>query len=334
MDEEEAVINLKWCKKLVWATVFLAQLGGVSHSISLAADAERSWTEAQKPIVEVAKNFATAFNKHDVGQLKGFFVEDARLVTVDGVVLQGRDAILELLNAGIAGNPGIKQAGDIRSIRLIGDSVAIEQGFIQTTTDADKKPNVVAYNMVYVKRDGQWKIFDVMETAPVAQPIGAEYAQELTALDVLVGEWIEESEFATVHHKVKWSPNHRYLLIEYVAETQSGKTVTISNQRVGWDPKSRTIRSWLFEEDGGHGTATWTETEPGKSWLIKSEAVLADGQSVSATLRLSLEGDRRIKIAGYDRTADGKALPDAPARTLIGLSPKPTSGKNRTDTGL
>lgn len=292
----------------------------------LAFDSPPDWTEAQKPIVELAKKFETVFNSNDPEKLESFFAEDARLITVDGVILEGRDAILELLSAGIESNPGIQQTNDIRSIRLVGDSVAIEKGFTTTTTTADKTPNTVAYYMVYVKRGGQWKIFDVMETSPVQEERTTDHVEKLAGLDFLVGHWVEEAETATIHHHVKWSQNHRYLLIEYVAETGTGEPQTMSTQRIGWDPRSKSIVSWLFEEDGGHGTASWAELESGHSWLIKGEAVLEDGRTVTSSMKLNRLSDQSVQILNYDRTAEGKAIPDAKARTLNRKPPVPSAG--------
>ena len=275
------------------------------------------WSEAQQPIAESVAAYTAAFNKGDVAGLKEFFADDARLVTVDGAVLQGRDAVLALFAEGIQGNPGLKIVSDVRAIRLVGETAAIESGFSSTTTDTDKTPKTVAYYVVHVKRDGRWKMFDIMETEPAKDVAETPHVEKLAALEGLVGEWVEETETATVRHVVRWSPSHRYLLIDYVAATGDARPVVVSSQRVGWDPRSKSIRSWLFEEDGGHGTATWTPEAGDRVWKIKGEAVLADGRVVSGTTLFDGSAKDKIVIRGYDRSVDGQSVDDAPPRILV-----------------
>jgi uncharacterized protein (TIGR02246 family) len=284
------------------------------------------WSAAQMPIAQISEAFTAAYNKGDVKAIRGFFAPDARLITIDGDVLDGAEEIADLFAAGFDSNPGVSMKNETRSIRLIGESVAIESGFTETTTPADKKPDTVAYHTIHVKRNGQWKIFDVIEAEPARIAGTVEHAEKLAELDFLVGEWLEEAEGGLVHHRARWSANHTYLLIDYQLE-QDKKLVTIATQRIGWDAKNKAIRSWLFEEDGGHGSGLWVKSATGDEWLIKSEAVLADGRQVSLSSRLTRTATDRIVISGYDRTAEGKSIPDMPARGLTKKPPAPATKK-------
>ena len=53
------------------------------------------------------------------------------------------------------------------------------------------------------------------------------------------------------------------------------------NQRIGWDPLTKQIKSWVFDSEGGYGDALWTRK--GNQWVIKSTGVLPDGRTASAT---------------------------------------------------
>lgn len=309
----------------VWRTRAIAIAGLLWISVSYGRAQEKlskpAWSDAQKPIVETVERYTAAFNKHDLKALADFFAEDSRLVTVDGEILEGRPAILELFREGFEGNPGLAMTSDIRSVRLIGDSVAIEAGFLATRTDADPKDNVVAYEVVHVKRDGRWRMFDIFETSPAQDSPVELHAEKLAALDFLAGEWIEESETATIGHVVRWTPNHRYLILNYHSETPDGKPIRVAEQRVGWDPRAKTIKSWLFEEDGGHATSSWISSPEGDSWTVRVDGVLADGRSIASTLKVERMAKDRIRISGYDRSIDGVAQPDAPLRHLVRKPP-------------
>ncbi|MEI7922582.1 MAG: SgcJ/EcaC family oxidoreductase [Planctomycetota bacterium] len=286
-----------------------------------AAPAKSAWNDQQKQVVEAIDRYTLAFNKLDTKLLASFFSDDARLVGVDGAIFEGRDAILGLFQEGFRGNPGLKMTNDVRNIRILSDTVAIEEGFSSTTTEVDKKPSVVAYHVVHVKRDGHWVMFDIFETAPVEDPSENLHSERLAGLDTIVGEWVEETESATIRHSARWSPSHNYLLIDYIAETGTGKPKTIATQRVGWDKKSKSIRSWLFEEDGGHGTALWTPETVGKGWKLRGEAVLSDGRVVTGTTVFDASKSGQITIRSYDRTADGEAIEDATIRLLVRKPP-------------
>ncbi len=306
---------------------FLAILPG--SSMAQVSESKPAWNDAQKPVVETVERYLAAFNKHDLKALEDFFAEDARLVTVDGEILEGRPAILELFREGFEGNPGLVMTSDIRSVRLAGDSVAIETGFLATKTDADPKENVVAYEVVHVRRDGRWRLFDIFETSPAEDSPAELHAEKLAALDFLAGEWIEESETATIEHVGRWTPNHRFLILNYHSESPDGKPIRVAEQRVGWDPRARTIKSWLFEEDGGHATSTWTTSPEGDSWTLRVDGVLADGRSIASTLKVQKTAKDRIRITGYDRSIDGVGQPDAPVRQLVRKPPgsEPSTAK-------
>jgi len=298
------------------SVLFLAMWAPLSRSQDVA-QTERTWDESQKPIVDSVQKYTEAFNKGDVALLQPFYAEDVRLTTVDGDVIEGRDAVLALCREGFEGNPGLKLRPDVRSVRLVGEHTAIESGFLSTTTTADPVENTIAYRVIHVKRDGTWLIFDIFETASADRETKEPHAEKLAVLDFMVGDWVEETESATVEHHARWTTNHRFLLIDYMAETGEGKPGLVAEQRVGWDPRSRSIRSWVFETDGGHATAYWTPSTDGKSLTIKSEVVLADGRIVTGTTVCERVAEGRMEIRTYDRSADGETIDDAPVRHLV-----------------
>ena len=52
-------------------------------------------------------------------------------------------------------------------------------------------------------------------------------------------------------------------------------------QVIGWDPAAGTIRSWMFDSDGGFGEGIWTKND--NTWIVKFSQVLPDGRKASAT---------------------------------------------------
>jgi CDP-glycerol glycerophosphotransferase (TagB/SpsB family) len=51
------------------------------------------------------------------------------------------------------------------------------------------------------------------------------------------------------------------------------------HQRIGWDPASEQIRSWLFRSDGGFEEGAWARSD--NVWIVKRVGVLPDGARTS-----------------------------------------------------
>ena len=52
-------------------------------------------------------------------------------------------------------------------------------------------------------------------------------------------------------------------------------------QIIGWDPRTRQIKSWFFDSDGSLGEGRWEKYD--KDWIVSVTGVLRDGRSVAAT---------------------------------------------------
>ncbi len=120
----------------------------------------------------------------------------------------------------------------------------------------------------------------------------------LQTLDWMIGEWVNEGVDGRVSIKYQWSEDRNFILGEFVVSSE-GQVVAKSSQRIGWDPRTGKPRSWLFDSDGGFSEAEWTPTETG--WMLRSAAVLPDGSTGSATVRMEIEDANRFRLAGKDR---------------------------------
>jgi hypothetical protein len=78
-------------------------------------------------------------------------------------------------------------------------------------------------------------------------------------------------------------------------------------QRIGWDPLSRQIRSWVFSADGGHGEAFWSRD--GSSWLARTTAVLPDGSQTSSLNVYTYDGKDRCTWQSFHTHTGGEHLP-------------------------
>ena len=146
-------------------------------------------------------------------------------------------------------------------------------------------------------------------------------------LDWLVGEWVDESDEAVVHTTCQWSDNQAFLLRSFRLRVR-GKDEMSGTQRIGWDPRLKQIRSWVFDSDGGFSEGLWTRD--GERWVIKTAGVLKDGRSASATNILTRINRDHARWASVDRTLGGEVLADAEEIALVRTPPQPHSARPRT----
>ena len=238
------------------------------------------------------------------------------MVDDSGNVHQGADAIKDLFNRFFAKFPGATSTMTADSVRILSPSLAIEEGRHVVATKDGRSTAAMRFMLVLVKKQGQWRIVlgREQEDDEALTP-----HDHLLPLAWLVGDWVDEGADAVVQISCKWSDDKNYLLIDFNAKVQ-GKPAMKSTQRIGWDPLTEKVKSWAFDADGGHGEGVWSPVE--NRWVIKSTAVLPDGQTGSATLVLEPRDKDSYLMKGFDRIRGDTAEPDFEV-TIVRKPPAP-----------
>jgi uncharacterized protein (TIGR02246 family) len=277
--------------------VSLLVVAGLSRPAAGQDDAETA------AVRKMGGQVVQAFNAANVDQVAGTFLPKGELIDEQGTVYRGQQEIRGLLNAFFKQFPGAKLTLDIESIRLVGP-VAIDEGTrTMTTQDGDVKSHF-RYIAVWAKTDRGWQLASFRDFAddPVPTP-----HESLEPLAWLVGDWINEGADGKVAISYRWSQDKNFLLGEFEFVSQQGAQRT-SSQRLGWDPSTAKIRSWLFDSDGGFAEGYWTLIDDGV--LVTSSSVNPDGTTGSATMAIAPDGKDRFRIAGTDRIVAGSEEPD------------------------
>ncbi len=271
--------------------------------------------------------FTRAFNAGDAKAVAALFTGEARMITLNGRTVNGRAAIEQLFALSFEQYPGQTIEVKTESLRFLGAESAIEEGTATLTSppaagEQSGSSESTRYSAAYVKRDGKW-LQDSIRDYPLTEP-----AVELTAhnhleeLAWLVGDWVDESDEAEVHTTCRWAENQSFLLRSFQVRIR-GRASLSGTQRIGWDPRLKQIRSWVFDSDGGFSEAFWSRD--GERWVIKTLGVLKDGRTASATNVLTRVNKDRIKWASEDRTFGADVLADTEEITLVREPPKPRS---------
>ncbi len=234
-------------------------------------------------VAAAAEVFLNAFNSGEASAVTEQFIPRGEFIDEEGNLYQGRENLQKLFTQYFAKFPQARLGLEIESIRVIGDNLAIEEGTRFLSTKENGKAQV-RYITVRSKLDGKWMIASIREFYDDPLPTPGE---RLSVLDWLVGDWVSEGEDAAVRISYRWSEDRNFLLGDY-RFAREGKVAMKSSQRIGWDPTSGKVRSWLFESDGGFAEGIWTLVED--AWVIKSVATLADGTTGTATISIKPQG--------------------------------------------
>jgi uncharacterized protein (TIGR02246 family) len=275
---------------------------------SAGADEAADATAAIRKRVD---EYVAAYNKHDAQTLGDLWAEDAVYLNRDTrKPIEGRPAITAMFDEMFKDGEADKLSVNVQSIRLITPDVAIEDGAAEITpTTGD--PEKSSYTAIHVKKEGKWFLNSIRETTlPTASP---EPPTELGELAWMVGDWVDQDENSAVRTHTDWAKGKHFLTSNFSVVV--GEEVNFEGtQVIGWDPVAGTIRSWIFDSDGGFGEGVWDHV--GDEWIVKTESVLCDGSQGSATNVYTPLDDDSFKWKSVNRQVDGDAQDDVPEVTV------------------
>lgn len=256
-------------------------------------------------LLKRAEAFVEAFQKGDAKAVAGFWTPDGDYTDQTGRKLAGREAIEKTFAGLFADNPGLKLRINITGVKFVTPDVAIEDGVTEVIPPDGAPPSRARYTTVHVKKDGQWYLGSVRESA-YTPPTNYEH---LRGLDWLVGSWAEDgAKGPTARVSFAWAENQNFLVSTF---TTSFKNISIGGgtQWIGWDPAAKGVRSWVFESDGGFADGTWTRDAAGK-WTVTTRGMLPDGTKVVSKDVITRVDADTLTWQSKERSIDGTAVPD------------------------
>lgn len=300
--------------KIVWVGIsvllFSVAVLHAQEPIPKVKDSDKVY-EGIKNAVEA---YANAYNAHDSKAIANLFVADAELVDTSGTVFQGQEVIREEYEAFFNAHPDATLTIHVESVRMVGPSVAIEEGRTASILAEGETPSLSRYIAIYSKADDAWRLVSVRD-----EKIEPEPGQHLEKLDWLIGQWVEESEDSRMEINCYWDKSGSYLIRDFKISIE-GLLATSGTERIGWDPLKRQIRSWLFDSAGGHIEAEWI---PGDgNWTATAHGYRADGQPISATYTITPLRDDAYHMAASNRRAGDQSLSDF-EMTIVRKPPSP-----------
>jgi len=281
---------------------FVASISAALVAVSYAEISSENSTE-KTAVTTIDRAFEAAYGKGDAKAIADFFTDDAHYTSDDGRTFDGRTAILDNIRAAFARNNGAKLVIVADSVRLLAPDVLLERGST-TVTAKSGETNGALYTAVYVKKDGKWKISQLVETP---QPDLTAHDQ-LSELGWLVGNWedSDKGDDLSVSSQYSWARGGNFLT-RNVTVKRGARTTLEGWQIIGWDPIDACIRSWTFDDQGGFSEGRWTRE--GDRWLQRETGVTADGSRTSADNTFSKVNNDRFTWESNNRTVDGLPQP-------------------------
>jgi uncharacterized protein (TIGR02246 family) len=283
----------------------IAFVASISAALALVSHAQTTAENSleKTAVMSIDRAFEAAYAKGDTKAIADFFTEDAHYTSDDGRTFDGRTAIEDNIRAALAKNNAAKLAIVLDSVRLLAPDVLLERGST-TVTAKDGETNGALYTAVYVKKDGKWKISQLVETP---QPYLTAHDQ-LSELGWLVGDWedADKGDNLTVRSQYNWARGGNFLT-RNVTVKRGAETILEGWQIIGWDPIEGCIRSWTFDDEGGFSEGRWTRE--GNRWLQRETGVTPDGNRTAADNTFSKLSNERFTWESNNRTLDGLPQP-------------------------
>jgi uncharacterized protein (TIGR02246 family) len=281
----------------------LAVLGAV---VAAGARAEKAKDDgkAKEEIKARAEEFTKAFDKGDARALAEFWTADGDYVDAAGHTLSGRKAIQAAFETQFEAAKGARLHITTKSLRVLKDDLALEDGTTEVTYPGDAPPTAARYTAVHVKQGGQWYLASVRDAAYVPPS----NHDQLRELDWLEGDWEDEAQKGDVAKaSYSWAENDNFLVGSFVT-TVKDVPLAGGTQWIGWDAAAKNVRSWSFLSNGSFSEATWGHE--GNKWTAKSTATLGDGKKVTGTNVITKVDADHFTFQSTKRTLDGREIPD------------------------
>jgi len=269
-------------------------------------------TDDEEGVRSAISSYVDAFNKGDAAAVAAHWSESGEWIDPEGTPIQGRDAILTEMTAFFAGDkkPQIELL-DL-SVRFLAPSVAVEQGTALVTRPGETASES-SYLAIHVRENGKWQLSSVRELAPKPLPPPSHYEQ-LRELEFLIGDWVDDQGGNSVTLRGEWTANRNFISRSFNVMIEDRIDMS-GTQVIGWDPAANTIRSWVFDSDGGITEGVWTRRDEG--WTIRAVGVLPDGRKASMVNIIRQIDDNSFTLQSVGREVDGELLPNIDEVTVI-----------------
>ena len=222
----------------------------------------------------------------------------------NGETIAGQAALATTFTSYFAKNPSVRLELMDTEVDVISPSVAIESGLARVISP-DEEPFETEYEAIHVRSANGWKIDSITEAELEIAPVSNyEHLQEL---EWMVGDWVDGDDSGWIETSCHWTTNKNFLVRSFNVLLE-GKLDFSGTQIIGWDPVRESIRSWVFDSEGGFGVGRWSGSEG--NWTVNTLNTLADERFSSSTNTYQSLDEDSFTFTSMGRQVDGELLPN------------------------
>jgi uncharacterized protein (TIGR02246 family) len=266
-------------------------------------------------ISQSAERYVAAFNAGDAEGIAKLYAENAELIDSGGNLFRGRAMIEKEYAAFFEAHPGGKMRIDVDTVRPITTTLVSEEGRTETILGGGQTAVVSRYSALHAKEQDVWRLVKVQDFEVDANDPGARLEQ----LAWLIGRWVDEDRESLLETDCYWHDSGAYLIREFRVQTK-GLLAASGTERIGWDPLSGQIRSWLFDSKGGYLEGDWVRA--GDTWTVTARGFRADGKPSRAMYVVTPLKKDAYHMASFHRFAGEERLEDLDM-TIVRRPPAP-----------
>ena len=276
------------------------------------ADDDKDHETDRDAIRQASREFSEAFAKSDAKGAASQWTERGEYQEEGRESVRGRAAIETAFTEHFKDKPKGKIEVRISSIRFPAKDTAIEEGLLRNVPEGKGSPTSTEYSTIHVRENGKWKI-------AVSREWGAGQ-DRLEDLEWLIGTWKGGGNGLETVMSFERNEQRACIISQY-SQKAKGKVVSSGTVRIALDPQRGQLRSWHFDDDGGHGQSLWLRD--GNRWVLDSIGTMGEGSNTESVNLLIRTGRDTITWQSIDREVDGGSLPDtAPVNLTREPQPK------------
>jgi uncharacterized protein (TIGR02246 family) len=265
---------------------------------------KNSKREADKMAIDkLSKEFIKAFNNRDAAAVGANWTAEGEFIRNDGEPIRGRAAIekgyAEYFKA-LKGKPKLELQLD--GLRFPSADTAITEVTMRVKNEKGETIASSWRNTLLVREGGKWKVAVAREWD---RDSGLDVG--LKELAWLIGSWHAANKDREVNTVYQWDENKVFIRGKYTVK-EGTKVIESGTQIIGKDNAEGTIRSWVFQSDGGFGGGVWTRE--GNKWSVDVYGVMANGSELTATNIYIRVDPNTYTWQSVDQELDGIPLAD------------------------
>jgi uncharacterized protein (TIGR02246 family) len=276
----------------------------LTMALGVALVAQESKPKSDRPDQAILDAYAKSINDRDHATIAATWADDAEHIADDGTVTTGREAIAAMFKKTLADHPKLTVSLTPASTKQLGNEVLVIDGVAQITNGENSESS--RFESIWVKSGGRWQISRVREFASIADNEASNYVK-LKGLEWLIGEWTATSGKHSLSVTAKWGKNRNFLIVDQSVKVGAEEVITVYKV-IGWDPVNDSLRSWVFDSEGGFGGALISRAD--NTWTEASEAVSRDGNESAAAHTTTFINANSFVWTSTERRLDGHPQPD------------------------